>query len=198
MSDSDLMATYAAEMLHRLERMANGMKECELYYLQLEETTGLAMDVPALMEARRKLLGSLATYEDYLEQTLPPAWLVLMAGEVGRFRRELEMGLRWLEELGAQRAAPAVGARRPPPPVVPAPGAEDRGAAGKPPKPKPPAKPKKEEEWPSMGPSLQEVEANQLMMLRVMEMVKDSSDRRAARREDINEKIAKLRRGSLG
>ena len=49
-----------------------------------------------------------------------------------------------------------------------------------------------------MGPSPQEVEANQLMMLRVMEMVKDSCDRRAARREDINEKIAKLRRGSLG
>ena len=197
MSDSDLMAGYAAEMLHRLERMANGMKECELYYLQLEETTGLAMDVPALMEARRKLLGSLATYEDYLEQTLPPAWLGLMTGEVGRFRRELEMGLHWLEELGARGAAPAVGARRPPPPVAPAPGAEDRGA-GKPPKPKPPAKPKKEEEWPSMGPSPQEVEADQLMMLRVMEMVQDSSDRRAARREDINEKIAKLRRGSLG
>ena len=197
MSDSDLMATYAAEMLHRLERMANGMKECELYYLQLEETTGLAMDVPALMEARRKLLGSLSTYQDYLEQTLPPAWLGLLAGEVERFRMELEMGLRWLEELGARGAAPAVGARRPPPPLVSAPGAEDRGA-GKPPKPKPPAKPKKEEEWPSMGPSPQEVEADQMMMLRVMEMVKDSSDRRAARREDINEKIAKLRRGSLG
>lgn len=197
MSDSDLMATYAAEMLHRLERMANGMKECELYYLQLEEATGLAMDVPALMEARRKLLGSLATYQDYLEQTLPAAWLGLLAGEVERFRRELEIGLRWLEELGARGAAPAVGARRPPPPMVPAPGAEDRGA-GKPPKPKPPAKPKKEEEWPSMGPSPQEVEADQLMMLRVMEMVQDSSDRRAARREDINEKIAKLRRGSLG
>ena len=197
MSDTDLMATYAAEMLHRLERMANGMKECELYYLQLEETTGLAMDVPALMEARRKLLGSLSTYQDYLEQTLPPAWLSLLAGEVERFRRELEMGLRWLEELGARGAALAVGARRPPPPVVPAPRAEDRGA-GKPPKPKPAAKPKKEEEWPSMGPSPQEVEANQMMMLRMMDMVKDSSDRRAARREDINEKIAKLRRGSLG
>ena len=188
------MATYAAEMLHRLERMANGMKECELYYLQLEETTGLAMDVPALIEARRKLLGSLATYEDYLEQTLPPAWLGLVTGEVGRFRRELESGLRWLEELG-QGAAPAVRARRPPPPMATARGAEDRGAP-KPPKPKP--KPKKDEEWPSMGPSPQEVEANQMMMLRVMDMVKDSSDQRAARREDINEKIAKLRRSSLG
>ena len=191
------MASYAGEMLHRLERMANGMKECELYYLQLEEATGLAMDVQALMEARRKLLGSLSTYQDYLEQTLPPAWLGLLAGEVERFRRELEMGLRWLEELGARGAAPAVGARRPPPPLVSAPGAEDRGA-GKPPKPKPPAKPKKEEEWPSMGPSAQEVEANQMMMLRVMEMVKDSSDRRAARREDINERIAKMRGSSLG
>ena len=189
------MASYAGEMLHRLERMANGMKECELYYLQLEEATGLAMDVPALMEARRKLLGSLSTYQDYLEQTLPPAWLGLLTGEVERFRRELEMGLHWLEELGARGAAPAVGARRPPPPMAPEGSAEGRGAP-KVAKPKP--KPKKEEEWPSMGPSPQEVEADQLMMLRVMEMVQDSSDRRAARREDINEKIAKLRRGSLG
>lgn len=171
------MAAYATEMLHRLERMAVGMTDSEHYYFELQSTTGLVMDVTALIQARKRLLDSLSTYEDYLEQTLPHGWMDTLRPDLARLRADLEEGARRLKVTGSPFPEPEP--EPDPEPAAPAPTT---------------ARPK----WPAQHhPTPAEVAAHQTMLWDIMEMANESARRRAHRREEIQERIARLRYESL-